>query len=416
MADAPANHPAAIPPGFREERVALGELLGARRHREAIGLLYQLGRTVLSATSLEELNQLALSLVLDAVAAERGALLLRAAGGGEFVPQVVRRRDRAPLGPDELRVPSSIVHEVVSKRVGLLTADALHDPRFQARESVRADSIRSALCAPLWLEDQVLGVIYLDRRMQSSAFSREDLELVSAIANLVAIRLKQENLHAELTRERVVRANLERYHSRDVVDAILAGAKERGHPELGLEEREVTILFADLVSFTPFAESVPPAAVAEVLNEYYATATAAMFAHGGTVNEYVGDSLMTLFGAPIPHADHPQRAVDAALALLRGLPGSFGAGAHAFRPEVRVAINSGPVVVGSVGSPERLKYAVVGDPVNVAARLEAIAEPNTVVLGEHTRSQLGAELDCEDLGPLRLRGREQPVRAFRIRP
>ena len=118
----------------------------------------------------------------------------------------------------------------------------------------------------------------------------------------------------------------------------------------------------------------------------------------------------------MPHDDHADRAVNAGLGLLRELSSLSDGLMAEFGSQVRVAVNSGRVVVGTVGSPNRLKYAVIGDPVNVAARLESIGEPNALTMGEETWRRLSAPGDCEDLGPIKLRGRVQPVRAYRIRP
>lgn len=405
-----------------EERVPIKEALegdfaagdSLERERERFAVLYRVGRTVLSASSADDLYDLALTVVFDCMNAERGALLLRDAAG-EMSPKVLRHRDRTALTDDELSVPTSIVRETVEGQVGILTTDAVHDPRFLSRASIQRGHIRSALCAPLWDGENVLGVIYLDSRLKSYAFTREDLLLLSGIANLIAIRLKQESLNAALGEERVVRSNLERYHSPDVVEAILAGHRERGRPDIGLEERDVTILFADLKGFTTLAESVPPSVLADFLNEYYGLVTRIVFEHGGSVNEYVGDSVMAIFGAPVVQADHALRAVRAAIELQRQLQSPPVPPPAPLRgAEARIAVNTGSVVVGSVGPAHRLKYAVVGDPVNVAARLEHLGEPNTITLGEETYRRLGGEISCLDLGPTQLRGREQPIRAYRV--
>jgi len=369
---------------------------------------------VLAASSFDDLKDLALSLVFECLQAERGALLLRDAESGELVTSLLHRRDRKPVDPDELRVPRSIVREVASGQVGLLTSDALHDPRFESRASVRDEQIRSALCAPLWVDGHVLGALYLDSRIRTYAFTREDLDLLNAIANLIAIRMKQQELQDELGRERVVRSNLSRYHSPGVVEAIMEGVV--ASPQTRLQEREVSILFADIEGFTQLAESVSPGEVADLLGRYYTACTRAIFDQEGTVNEYVGDSVLAIFGAPLRHDDHADRAVKAALHLLRDARGLLPAAGRRPAGGVRVGINSGAVVVGSVGPPDRLKYAVVGDPVNVAARLEGLAAPGTILVGEETRRRLGEAFACTDLGPQRLRGRETPVRAYRIEP
>lgn len=406
-----------------EERIAVQEALASDlspgvapgQDAERLALLYRVGREVLSARSAEDLQDVALSLVFDCLRAERGAILLRN-GEGELEARVQRDRNQTDLSEDEWKVPRSIVEEAASEGVGILTTDAVSDPRFSARESIQRGHIRSALCAPLWDGEQVLGVLYLDSRIRSYAFTRADLLLLSSIANLVAIRLKQERLHAELSEERVLRANLERYHSPEVAEQILSRVRGMGRSTLGLEEREVTILFADLKGFTSLAETIDPAIVANFLNEYYELATSIVFEHGGTVNEYIGDSVMAIFGAPVPQPDHARRAVETAIELVQRVRRPQGSRPQLEGVQVRVALNSGRVVVGSVGSRNRLKYAVIGDAVNVAARLESLGEPNTITLGEATQQLLAGSVACEDLGPTHLRGRERPIRVYRILP
>ncbi len=397
---------------IREERIAHDAAVVPEEESRYFSVLYEVGRQVLSASSLQELNELALSLVFDCIRAERGVLILRDPESGEFEPRIRRSRDTSVPEDEEIRAPQGIINEVLAGPLAILTTDALHDPRFSARESVRVSNIRSALCAPLCAGDDVLGMIYLDSRVETYAFTRNDLGLLNSIANLVAIRQRQEALHDALTEERIVRSNLERYHSRDVVDAIL---RNKNLPKIGLEDREVSIMFADLAGFTSLAEKESPARVAELLNEYYALATAAIFEHGGTVNEYLGDGVMAIFGAPLRHPRHASNAVQAGLDLLRSVRESSALGGVGVR--VRVGINSGPVVAGSVGSSERLKYAVIGDPVNVAARLEGAGELDTITIGEATHAGIDtAKLVCRDLGELQLKGREQPVRAYCLEP
>ena len=154
------------------------------------------------------------------------------------------------------------------------------------------------------------------------------------------------------------------------------------------------------------------AVVAEFLNEYYAMTTRIVFAHGGSVNEYLGDSVMAVFGDPVIHEDHADRAVSAGLEMLAEMNARQEGLMAEFDSQARVAINTGRAVVGNVGSESRLKYAVVGDPVNVAARLERIGEVNAVTVGEETYRQLSDRDGWEDLGEIKLRGREKPVRTY----
>ncbi len=356
------------------------------------------------------------SLFITDVNCERGALLLQDPETAEMSTRLCRHRDRGEVPADEIRVSRTMLNEVVGGRVSLVTSDAIHDPRFEAAPSVIGSSIRSALCVPLWEGEDILGAIYLDSRVQRYAFTRDDLILTSAIANLIAIRIKQEKLYGMLTDERVLRSNLERYHAPEIVDAILSEVQSGDESRVGLEEREVTLLFADVKDFTPRAERSNPTEVAAFLNQYYEVATRAIFEHGGTVNEYVGDEVMAMFGAPIACADHATRAVKAARELLRKLAVERETHSALALCDVRVSINTGVIAVGTIGSQRCLKYAAIGDAVNVAGRLEKFGDPNTITLGESTFRQLKDPEGCVDLGLASLRGHEKPIRVYQIRP
>jgi adenylate cyclase len=385
------------------------------REKERFALLYQIGKAVLAAASFDDLLNVALSLVFDCIKAERGVLLLHDSTTGEMVPRLARHRERGRVADDLIKVPRTILNEVVTRKVSIITSDAKHDPRFRDGHSVLAYNVRSALCVPLWDNEQIQGIVYLDSVLEAYAFTVNDLALLSAIANLIAIRIRQERLHVQLGEERVVRANLERYHSPDVVDMILERARRHGTIELGVEEREVTILFADVQGFTLLSETREPTTVAALLNEFFDLSTDAIFEFGGTVNEYIGDSIMAIFGAPIDHPDHAVRAVGSALKILHKLEERRARATDTTLPcPIRVGINTGRVVVGNVGSVKRLKYTVLGDAVNVAARLEKHSDTNTITIGENTFAQVKGVFRCTDLGATTLRGRRQSLHVYRV--
>jgi adenylate cyclase len=220
--------------------------------------------------------------------------------------------------------------------------------------------------------------------------------------------------------EREVRSRLERYHSPAVIESIVQAAPGGSDTSVGrMKLAEATVLFADLAGFTPVSEKIGPQQVTEMLESYFTHAVEAIFDAGGTLDKFIGDCVMAFFGAPVPQADHARRAVQAALQIQRdqaalnvererhGLP--------ALR--VRIAIQSGPVMVGDVGSKRRVDYTVLGNTVNVAARLESsVAEPGDVTIGGETQRLLGGAFATEALGEFQLKGLEQRVTAFRVVP
>ena len=189
---------------------------------------------------------------------------------------------------------------------------------------------------------------------------------------------------------------------------------------LGGKHVDATVMFSDIRSFTSLVESRGPAETIDLLSSYYTLMFDAIGGQGGVVNQMVGDGLMALFGAPLPHADHAERAVRAGLEMLELMAGFNREQAAQGKPEIRIGIGiaSGQVIAGYTGTQRRVTYTCVGDTVVVAAHLEA----HTKVLGrpllidEHTRAHLSAALRTEDHGPVQLKSRAQPVRVYSVAP
>lgn len=212
---------------------------------------------------------------------------------------------------------------------------------------------------------------------------------------------------------RKVRSTFQRYVTPEVVDALLS---QPAAAELQGGRREVTVLFADIRGFTAFAEQTPPEQVVHVLNQYLSAMAEAVLLHGGMVDKFLGDGIMALFGAPLPGDAHADAAVRAALELLRRA--KEVAPADTQRLSIGIGIHTGEAVVGSIGSPKRLEYTAVGDTVNVASRLQELAQPGVIVLSKCAVEALSDDLRelAEPLSPAAIRGRSERVALFRIAP
>jgi class 3 adenylate cyclase len=195
--------------------------------------------------------------------------------------------------------------------------------------------------------------------------------------------------------------------SPDVAAALLADPDQAA---LGGSVLEVTVLFADLRGFTTFSEGVEPAEIVRMLNRYHGVAVPCILDNGGTIVQFVGDALLALFNAPARQADHARRAVRAALDMQAAVERI--AESRPDWPRMRAGANTGPALVGNIGSETLRGFNAMGDAVNVAARLQALAEPGQVVIGDATLTAVGDGIDVEPLGDLTVKGRHQPVRAF----
>jgi adenylate cyclase len=195
-----------------------------------------------------------------------------------------------------------------------------------------------------------------------------------------------------------------------VVAQRIRGGEGAAAARLGGEEREVSVLFADLASFTTFSETRSPTVVIAMLNEYWAVVVPVIDAAGGVIEQFAGDGVMAIFNAGGDQPDHARRAARAALAIVEA--GRPLADAHPDWPTFRVGVNTGPAVIGNVGVAGRLSFAAIGDTSNVAARLMSAGEPGQVVIAGTTWRALGPGRDGVSLGPTRLKGKRDPVDAW----
>lgn len=197
-----------------------------------------------------------------------------------------------------------------------------------------------------------------------------------------------------------------------VIDGMLRSGRL---PALGGEEREVTVLFSDIAGFTRISESTAPAALVQALNGYFSTMTEIIEAHGGFVDKFIGDAIVAVFGAPAENPDHAAQAVRAALRMrdvLRAEPERYGINGLPFK--TRIGLNTGRVLIGNIGSPRRFNYTVIGDAVNLAARLEGANKyyGTAVLTSDATQAAAGAGLCWRPIDRVRVVGRERPVAVF----
>ncbi|HEY6321996.1 MAG TPA: adenylate/guanylate cyclase domain-containing protein [Thermoanaerobaculia bacterium] len=383
-----------------------------------LSFLARLARVLLVADSVDDVLVRVLDILFEALPVDRGFILLSDASS-DLVCEAARFKDRVELRPSmEVPVSRTMLRAVMRERVALVTLDALSDQRLSGGESIRLHQIRSAMCTPLWSGEHIIGVVQVDSPFHVGAFGEREVDFLATIANYAAVAIERLRYAAKAEFEKQVRTRLERYHSPALIEEVLrqgAGGTEEGIRQL--RTAEATVLFADLVGFTAFAEDSTPEQAAELLNAFLNLSVEAIFAAGGTLDKFIGDCVMAFFGAPMPQPDHAERAVRAAVEIQHSLQAwnadRAAQGLPAFA--ARVALNSGPVVVGDIGSARRVDYTVLGNTVNVAARLEAlVAGPGEVVVGPETYRLLAGVIPTEPLGEFQLKGLQQKIIAHRV--
>jgi adenylate cyclase len=211
-----------------------------------------------------------------------------------------------------------------------------------------------------------------------------------------------------------VRETFGRYLDDEVVRTLL---DDPTGLQLGGERREISILMSDLRGFTSLCERLPPETIVSLLNRYFGAMIDIVLAHGGTIDELLGDAMLVIFGAPLHQPDHADRAVSCAIAMQRAMAavGDESAAQGLPRLEMGIAINTGEAVVGNIGSRKRTKYGVVGSHVNLTARIEALTVGHQVLLSAATRRACSLDLDVVDELEFTAKGFEAPVKVFEIR-
>ncbi|MGB8539828.1 MAG: adenylate/guanylate cyclase domain-containing protein [Acidobacteriaceae bacterium] len=375
-----------------------------------VALLSDVSCELVRSTSLSQILDRIVALTFEMTHADRAFLMLVDEQSGELVPRVARCRDGTPS--HGATISRTIAGTVFRDRVALLASDAQLDSRFEASESIPLQNVRSCMCAPLWHDTEVIGILYVDNP-ESSRFSVADLNLFTTLSNYAAVAIEHARLAARLLQERRHRERLQRYHSPRVIERILEGENETGAGFIA-QERQISVLFADIVGFTTISEQMTPPEVAKLLNQFFEAMIDVIFAHEGTLDKFIGDAILATFGAALPQQDHAVRCVRAALDMRKALAG-FNAKRGQPELRVRIAINSGCALVGDIGSPKRREFTVLGDVVNTASRLESgVAQPEQIIISGATYQLVKDEIEARALGSVNLRGRSGPVDIYEV--
>lgn len=394
-----------------------GELDVAYKNR-IFEILIQVARTLISSDDLALVLENVMDLIFEYLPVDRGFLLLNDKDDQleTRVARVKPGRATGSGGDSDVPFPRTIVEMVMRQKVALLTSDAQSDRRFDAGESIVMQQVRSAMCVPLWIGESVIGVIYVDSPVHVGTFKSKDLDLLTALANFAAVAIERARLHGRVEEGQRIRARLARYHSPAVVEEIIRDRSATGSLERA-RTKEVSVLFADLVGFTSLSERMAPDTVAALLNGFFTLAADAVFSLDGTLDKFIGDEAMAFFGAPIDQTDHAWRAVQAALKIRETVQAWNQERVEAGEKpiEIRIAVNSGEVIVGEIGSDRRVDYTVLGTPVNIAARIEEQATmPGDIVVGPQTYEAIKGRVRALQMGYFALKGLAAEVPLYKI--
>jgi adenylate cyclase len=391
------------------------DLQEIEKSNRILRVLTRVAETLIAVRPVEEVLQQVMDIVFDHIQADRGFLMLSDDDDPtKLVPMVIKHR-RTTGDPGKITISRTIADKVIKDRVSILTSDAMVDSRFTAGDSIRIQGIRSAMCAPLWNKEEVIGIIFVDSLMLTNCFTANDLDLLTALANYAAVAVERARLNQKIVAEEKKRERLGRFLSPQVAARILSHSDSQGIGLGSPEVREVSVLFADIVGFTSMSEKMSPSVVALLLNDYLSRMTDVIFRYEGTLDKYIGDAIMAVFGAPLDMPDHAERAIRTALEMRDRLIEFNNERREGPTLRIRIGINSGKAVAGEIGSVNKMEYTVLGDTVNTASRLESsVAKPMMVVVGENTYEAVKGLFEVRALGKVTLKGKAIEVTVYEV--
>jgi adenylate cyclase len=379
-----------------------------RQDYEKLRVAHELSQKLALGTNLDDLLQKIVDETFQLIRADRAVILMYDADTDQLTPSYIRqKRD------EEIKLSGSILDEVKRTRQAVLCSDAMVDERFKAAKSIIMQGIRSTMCMPLLVADELVGVFHIDSQLATGAFTEKDLQLFSGIATQAAIAIQNYRLAVKIEKEASSRAQLSRLLSPNLVDQIVSGALDINQ---GGQRRDVTMLFADIRGFTSMSERHTPEQMVHTLNTYFEAMVDVLFRNGGTLDKYVGDEIIGLFGAPVDVPDSPLHAVRCALGMLKSLD-EFNRQRAADGQEplyIGIGLNSGPVIAGAIGSSQTLQYTVIGDHVNTAARLCSVAKAGEIIISQNTMNAVAPYIIAETREPVRVKGKAEALQIYAV--
>lgn len=394
-------------------------LAGAKGHEDKVqalqkrlSIMFEISQMLAGSHSIDEMLALVLEKLFTVFPqADRGFVLL-----GESVetlkPVAVRARSGdgdtdAGSDKDQVQISRTIARKVCSEKQAILSQNAMEDDRFSGGMSILNFRILSMACAPLLYRDEVFGLIQVDTQDRTKKFTPDDINLLAGIAALAAIFLKNR-------KEAEARQNLMRYFSPTVANDVANGKIDL---KLGGDTKIGTVFFSDVIGFTSMSEGMTAPQVIDKINRYMRYMVDIVFKYNGSVDKFIGDCIMAVWGVPMEMADEAVAAVTSGVEMQNALfLFNCELAAEGQTPiHMGIGLNSGQFVAGNMGSERRMEYTVIGDNVNLAQRVESKAGRGMVLVSETTFERCEGKVLGVKLKPTALKGKARSVTTYVIR-
>jgi adenylate cyclase len=379
--------------------------LGMRDH-----LLYELARDLSSTLDLDVVLAKVMDRVITLMRAARGFIVLVDAVDGTLSVQM----SSGEADPEKARQflgSRTVIEQVVKTGQAVVSTDASLDDRFKGQQSVIMQNLRSIIAVPLVTKGKVIGAVYVDNPFRASIFEEKDKDFLQAISDLAAIAIDNAR---QYERSEFLRQLFEAHVNKQVTDYVLTRSG-RALRFLPGERREVTMLNSDIAGFSALTQSMDAEELVRFLNAYFQRMIRVVLDHGGNIDKFQGDGMLVVFGAPNPMHDHAERALNAALAMVREIDRFNRELVDGGKPAITVGmgLDTGEVVAGHVGSDDRMEFTLIGVPVNNSAYLSKV-RPARVLMSETTRARVPSGLRVSDFEPMQLKGANQPQAIYEL--
>lgn len=342
--------------------------------------------------------------------ADRAAILLKGDDGKMHTKIAV---DKNYKDIHHFKISETLLEVVLNEKTAVLSEDMLEDKRFSTAKSIVVNNVRSTMCVPLLYENEIQGVINLDTQITAGVFEEKDLLILTGFARQAAFTLQQAHMIEQSKKNAVIRDNLKRIIPRHLIDDVMSGKIElqkSGH------HTEATVLFADIRGFTHMTEQSSPEMIVDMLNDFFERMVDCIFTHGGALDKFVGDEVMAVWGVNVSLETHAQNAVKCAIAMMEAVDELNVQREKDQLPpcQIGIGIATGPMIAGYMGSTQAMSYTVIGDTVNLGARLCAAAQPGEILINGSASNSLSDDMETMPLPPIMLKGKRDPVEVFRV--
>lgn len=395
---------------------------GAPPEIKNLELLYEVGVTLARSHSVEQVTEAAVGLLFNIEQVHRATVMLWDEAKERFGTSEMHMRNGGRMGavPDSYNPANVVMSRTILSRVRrenrpLLICDNSERTLQGAASIVRA-GIQAAFCSPLTFKGRFLGILYADNLAQPDAFTDADFRTFTSIAAQTGLALANALAGNELLEREMERKALKQYLPPQVADLIIASG---GMSQLrGVLQPSITVMYADIRGFTTMSEQMDAREIVDMLNEFFTAMSGVILECDGTLDKFIGDCIMALFGTPVQSENAARDGLKAAIRMQEEMKRLNERRAERGKPpfQIGIGLHCGPAVVGNIGSADRVQYTAIGDTVNVAARLVSKAAAGQIIVSEDIRAGIPDFADFTALGEVELKGRAGKLNIYSARP